>query len=208
MKTLLLSILLIFNTAAIAADDADLYAEDDIIEEETYQTKINEQLTKTQQKQYLNQAINLIKKKEYIQAREILFQIEKYKNAETYYQIGLIFNKGYGIGKDDKESAKYFLRAAQLGHLQSQFTIAYMYENGIGANLSGKDAAEWYQKAAEQGMKKAQLKMGDLYYDGIGVKRDLKKAAKWYKKVADTGDLIAEKLYQKVMFDLKKGRVY
>lgn len=205
MRTIIITFILTFSITAFADDD--LYGEDDIIEEKP-QVEVEEQLSPKQQKKYLNQAINLIADKNYIKAREILFQIEKYKSPETYYQIGMLFNKGYGIAKDDKESAKYFLRAANLGHLQAQFTIAYMYEHGIGARLDGKEAYKWYLKAANQDMKKAQRKMGDLFYDGIGTKRDLEKAAYWYKKVADKGDLVAKKLYEKVMFDLKKGRIY
>lgn len=205
MKAFLLTSILLVSTTAFADDD--LYAEDDIVEEKQ-KVEIKEKLSPEQQNQYLNKAIKHIKDKEYVLAREILFQIEKYKSPETFYQIGTLFYKGYGIAKDDKESAKYFLRAANMGHLQSQFIIAHMYEHGIGARLSGDEAYKWYLKAANQGMKKAQMKIGDLYYDGIGVKRDLEKAAAWYKKVADTGDLVGKKLYKKVMFDLKKGRIY
>ncbi len=207
MKKALLIFFLLFNITAFANNE-DIYGEDDIVEEEKLEVEVEDKLTKEQQKQYLEQAIAHIKAKEYNAARDILFQIEKYGAPEVYYEIGLLFNKGLGIGKDNKESAKYFLRAAELGHLKSIYNIAYMYEHGIGPKLDGKAAAKWYEKAANSGLKKAQRKMGDLYYDGIGVKRDLEKAAYWYKKVADSGDLVGKKLYEKVMFDLKKGRIY
>ncbi len=208
MKLLPFTFILLLSFSA-TAEELDLYGEDDIIEEkETKQVEIKDRLTPTQQEQYLQQAKTHLKNKEYKQARDILFQIEKYKNPEVYYHIGVIFLKGLSIKKNDKEAAIFFLRAAKLGHLQAQYNIAYMYEKGIGASEKGKEAATWYLKAAEQGMKKAQLKVGDLYYDGIGVERDLKKAAFWYKKVADKGSLVGKKLYDKVQFDLKKGRFH
>lgn len=196
---------------SVTAEDLDLYGEDDIIEEketkaEVTPAKIEDKISPAQQTQYLQQAKTHLKNKEYKQARNILFQIEKYKNPEVYYHIGVIFHKGLSIKKDEKEAAIFFLRAAKQGHLQAQYNIAYMYEKGIGTTEKGKEAATWYLKAAEQGMKKAQLKVGDLYYDGIGVERDLKKAAFWYKKVADKGSLVGRKLYEKVQFDMKKGR--
>ncbi len=206
MKLLPFIFILLFSFSA-TAEELDLYGEDDIIEEEgTEQIEIKDELTPAQQKQYLQQAKTHLKNKEYKQAREILFQIEKYEIAEVYYQIGIVFNRGLSIKKNQKEAAIFFLRAANLGHLQSQYNIAYMYERGLGTDVKGKEAANWYTKAAEQGMKKAQLKLGDLYYDGIGVSRDLNKAAFWYKKVADKGSLVGKKLYEKVQYDIKKGR--
>ena len=77
---------------------------------------------------------------------------EEKKNPEFLYQLGLIFKNGEGVDKDDKKAAKYFEKAADLGHIQGQIETAirwWKYWNSYYyANL-------YLQKAIDQGSEEA-----------------------------------------------------
>ena len=49
---------------------------------------------------------------------------EERKNPEFLYQLGLRFKTGDGCDKSDKKAAKYFEKAADLGHIQGQIETA------------------------------------------------------------------------------------
>jgi TPR repeat protein len=110
-------------------------------------------------------------------------------NPEAMHQLGFLEAFGVGSSKpDDREALKWFLKAAELGHLQSQYKAAYYYERGMGLKAADlNEAFKWYKKAAEQNMLEAQLQVGRMYQNGQGVGQDYAEAARWFRKAADAG---------------------
>jgi len=49
---------------------------------------------------------------------------EEKKNPEFLYSLGLRFKNGDGVEQNAKKAAKYFERAADLGHAESQIETA------------------------------------------------------------------------------------
>ena len=56
----------------------------------------------------------------------------------------------------DKESVKWYQKAAEQGHADAQYNLGYMYRNGQGVPQSDKEAATWFGLAADQGHANAQ----------------------------------------------------
>jgi TPR repeat protein len=104
-------------------------------------------------------------------------------DAEAY------FDKGYQFEKDDnyEEAAKWYKKAAELGHAYAQASLGDAYSQGEGVPEDKPEAVKWYKKAAEQGLDYAQFCLGSAYSAGEGVPEDKKEAAKWYKKSAEQG---------------------
>lgn len=84
---------------------------------------------------------------------------EEKKNPEFLYQLGLRFKNGEGVDKDEKKAAKYFEKAADLGHVQGQIETAIRWwkywKSYYYANL-------YFQKAIDQGSKEAKSILAEM----------------------------------------------
>ena len=74
---------------------------------------------------------------------------------EGHYYVGLLYEEGSGVKRDDAEAARWYRKAAEEGLDEAQFKLATMYEEGRGVPRSATAAAEWYRRAAVQGHEQA-----------------------------------------------------
>jgi len=97
---------------------------------------------------------------------------EEKKNPEFFYQLGLRFKNGEGVDKDEKKAAKYFEKAADLGHVQGQIETAvrwWKYWNSYYyANL-------YFQKAIDQGSEEAKNILAEMKNEEAEKKANKKK---------------------------------
>ena len=73
---------------------------------------------------------------------------------------------GKGVERDDAEALKWFLAAAQNGHVSAQYSLGYMYRSGKGVTRDMDEALRWYRMAAEQGHPEARADLSTLAPDG------------------------------------------
>ena len=121
-------------------------------------------------------------------------------NAMAQYELGLCYEGGIGVKKDNNEAKKWLRRAAEQGHAEAQYNLGIFYvAYGLaGAMLNYGDkhdddaveAIKWFSKAAEQGHAEAQFVLGSIYEKGVEgiVKQDKTEAVKWYNAAAEQGD--------------------
>ena len=83
-----------------------------------------------------------------------------------------MFEKGIGVGKDEKEAVVWYGKSASQGNSAAQFNLAVLFENGRGTKVDFAKANKWYRKAAVQGDALAIGNLGMLYVRGQGVKED------------------------------------
>jgi TPR repeat protein len=103
-------------------------------------------------------------------------------NVEAQYNVGLMYEQGYGVSRDLKKAATWFRKAALQGEASAQYRLGSLYYQGQGVPKDLHQAAEWYNRAAEQGCPPAQAALGNMYLVGAGVPKDIAKAAYWHKK--------------------------
>ena len=103
-------------------------------------------------------------------------------DAGAQYNLGLMYEQGYGVTPDIKKATAWFEKAAEQGEANAQYRLGSLYYHGQGVPRNVQLAAAWYKKAAEQGHPQAQAALGNLYLSGEGVSRDSSKAAYWHKK--------------------------
>ena len=70
-------------------------------------------------------------------------------NARAQYFLGLMYNEGKGVPKDQKEAFKWYRLAADQGDASAQYNLALMYGNGVGVPKDDKEAVKWYRHAAD-----------------------------------------------------------
>jgi TPR repeat protein len=93
-------------------------------------------------------------------------------DANCQYNLALMYERGIGVAKDEKEARVWYRKAAEQGNSEAQFNLGVLYENGRGGGVDFAEANQWYRKAAAQGDALAIGNLGMLYIRGDGVKVD------------------------------------
>ncbi|MBT3815623.1 MAG: sel1 repeat family protein, partial [Methylococcales bacterium] len=90
-----------------------------------------------------------------------------------------LYQYGKGVRYDEKEAARWYLRAAEQGSAKGQYNLGALYQFSIRGNKNIAEALQWYLKAANHGDVDAYLRLSELYQYGGGVPKDLVKAYQW-----------------------------
>ena len=53
-------------------------------------------------------------------------------DADAQYNLGLMYDYGYGVAEDDAEAARWYRLAADQGHAIAQYNLGLMYASGRG----------------------------------------------------------------------------
>ncbi|KAG0001360.1 hypothetical protein BGZ79_004763 [Entomortierella chlamydospora] len=80
-------------------------------------------------------------------------------HIKAQYNLGVLYEKGYGVPQDYSKAGEWYQKAASYGHVSAQYNLGVVYHSGLGVAQDYFKAAEWYQKAAEQGHTRAQLNL-------------------------------------------------
>jgi TPR repeat protein len=96
----------------------------------------------------------------------------KQGDADSQFNVALMYEQGIGVGKDEREAVVWYGKAAEQGHASAQFNLGVLYENGRGTEIDFAKANELYRKASVQGDALAIGNLGMLYVRGQGVKEN------------------------------------
>ena len=108
------------------------------------------------------------------------------------FNLGVCYDNGEGVAKDQVEAVKWFRKAADQGLAEAQGNLGVCYRNGKGVAKDQVEAVKWFRKAADQGLAEAQGNLGFCYDNGKGVAKDQVEAVKWFRKAADQGLAVAQ----------------
>jgi TPR repeat protein len=123
-------------------------------------------------------------------------------DSDAQYNLGVMYDNGYGVPENDKTAVKWYTKAAEQGDAKAQYNLGVMYDKGYGVPENDKTAVKWYTKAAEQGYAGAQGNLGVKYSNGEGVLTDTKRAYMWSnlgsyngsEKAGENKDIIAKEM--------------
>ena len=71
------------------------------------------------------------------------------------YNLGVMYDNGYGVPQDHKEAVKWYRLAGEQGIVSAQYNLASMYEFGDGVLQNNTMAHMWYNIASANGNEKA-----------------------------------------------------
>ena len=108
-------------------------------------------------------------------------------NAAAQGNLGVMYEKGQGVPRDDKTAVKWSRLAAKQGNAAAQGNLGVMYEKGQGVPQDDKTAVKWYRLAAEQGLSSAQYKLFVMLANGRGIPKDYIRAYMWASIAASSG---------------------
>lgn len=92
---------------------------------------------------------------------------------------------GDGIEQDKKETAKYYIRAADNGNNYSMFNYGVMLHEGDGIEQDKKGAAHYYKMSADNGDSLGMHEYGKALLTGDGCNVNKKEAAKYLQKYTE-----------------------
>lgn len=140
--------------------------------------------------------------KEYGKAAELYKQAADNGFSEAQSRLALLYEKGWGVDKNETKAFAYYLKAAEQGEPASQNNVGlYFFEGKGGVQKDPQKAIYWYTKAAESGNETAQSNLGFNYEFGNGVEKDINKAVYWYKKGAEGGSANAQNNYGRCLME-------
>jgi len=106
------------------------------------------------------------------------------------FQMGQLYDFGFGVAQSDGEALTWYRRAADHGHFPAQRAVGDFYQKGRAVTADPSEAARWYRRAADGDDIRAQYQLGQLYFDGNGVTRDYAAAYLWFSLAASQAPLV------------------
>ena len=76
-------------------------------------------------------------------------------DAAAQFALGLMYDVGQGVPKDEAEAVKWYRKAADQGDAKAQTLLGLMYETGLGVPKDKTEAYKWYLLAEAQGDEEA-----------------------------------------------------
>lgn len=95
--------------------------------------------------------------------------------GDRYY-----YGKG-GAARDRAQAFKWYLKAAELDCVASQFNLGHMYRNGTGTKQDMLKSLEWFERAADLGDAESQFMAAEMHSGVAGVPKNNVRAYLWYK---------------------------
>lgn len=115
-------------------------------------------------------------------------------NAEAETWLGVLYEEGHAVEKDEQKSVSLMRQAAAQGYSEAICFLGQRYIAGFdGLPHDVEQGLALMRTASEKGDAKCQYQLGDFYRSGLfGVRVDLAEAVRWYQKAADAGFVLAE----------------
>ena len=123
------------------------------------------------------------------------------------FSLGVMYDNGQGVLKDDAEAVRWFRLAADQGLADAQHNLGFMYDNGKGVPKDDAEAVRWYRLAAEQGQVNAQHNLGVMYANGEGVLKDSVLAHMWSTIAGANGNEAARKQRDNLEDDMTRAEI-
>ena len=113
-------------------------------------------------------------------------------DAEAQFNVGEMYEIGFGVKQDKKEARYWITRSANQKHEKAGFKLLYWDVERDGLEGKNKVKVEELNKMANQGNAQAQYYLGKMYAHGVGINKNSDVAIDWLNKAALVGVLEAE----------------
>ena len=89
----------------------------------------------------------------------VVWYMEMAKNgdAEAQYNLGTVYETGFGVKPDPAQAVDWYSKAAEQNHPMAQLKLGIMYILGDGARQSTIKGSNWIERSAKNGNKFAAL---------------------------------------------------
>ncbi|MBL1261655.1 MAG: sel1 repeat family protein [Thiotrichaceae bacterium] len=89
-------------------------------------------------------------------------------NPDAFNALGLMYESGRGVIKNNDEAIEWFQLGAEQGDSEALFNLGRHYQQRPGAEQDYATAIQWYMKAASSGHPLATHQLATFYAHGVG----------------------------------------
>ncbi|MCH9741927.1 MAG: sel1 repeat family protein [Proteobacteria bacterium] len=133
----------------------------------------------------INEAVSAYQKGNYSKAFKLFKPLAEKQDDSAQCALGVMYDKGQGVTKDEKQALYWYRLAAEQGNAVAQAALGDYYEHALaGLTQDYVKAAYWYQQAANRGNVIGALGIGLLHVNGLGTTQNYKEAVAWLKIAA------------------------
>ncbi len=97
------------------------------------------------------EGLDAIHETNYEKALKKLMPLAARGHAAAQYNLGVMYEWGNGVSKDNSQAMKWYRLSAELSHRDAQNNLGAMYSKGEGAEQSFVDALKWFVVSAGNG---------------------------------------------------------
>jgi Fe-S cluster biogenesis protein NfuA len=108
------------------------------------------------------EALQAYRQKDFGRAMALWREEVKYKNDQAMTNIGLMYLKGEGVGKDYTKAKEWFEKASEYGNSSANYNLALMYQTKIGVEEDIDKAIEYFRRAVTKKHQGASFRLGLL----------------------------------------------
>jgi len=112
--------------------------------------------------------------------------------APAQYQMGIVYQHGYGVPKNGMKALELFELSAKQNYSDAQFELALIYSEGKLVKQDFNKAFQLTHQAAKKGLASAQFNLAVMFANGTGINQDDFKASRWYQNAADQNHALAQ----------------
>jgi TPR repeat protein len=120
--------------------------------------------------------------------------------APAEFQMGQLYDFGFGVPKNEKRALEWYMKAAQHGSAPAARALGDVYRRGRGVTADASQAVHWYRQAADRDDLRGQYQLAQMYFDGNDVARDYVSAYMWFDIAAGQTPLVDN---QKALLELR-----
>lgn len=135
-------------------------------------------------KELIAQSNELIRAQQYEKAIPLLQKAANMGEPEAAYNLGVCYQFGNGIEKNDSLATHWYLISANKGWLDGQYKMSYAYLRGVGVPKDESKAFQYALLCAEQGDVECIFNVINSYTDGLGTAKDSLKVLEWAIRLA------------------------
>jgi len=121
------------------------------------------------------------------QAAQWFLRAAQQGHAKAQARIGVAYDVGDGVARDQAEALIWLTRAANKGQKFAQYYLGRKYARGDGVTRSLQEAKRWFQASAEQNHAIAQFELARLLE-----REDRDQALRWCRASAERGHVDAQ----------------
>ena len=132
---------------------------------------------------------------------QTLVNAAKAGDADAQAYLGMCYEQGDGVQKDEQKALYWYDKAAAQGNAYGQAYAAMMYLQGRGTEVNEYRGYQLAQASANQSNMYGQYILGTCYYYGLGVDADIKSAYNWLMKSYKQGVDYAREPLDEILAD-------
>ncbi len=133
-----------------------------------------------------------------------LYARAKAGDIMAQYDLGVAYQKGDGVKRDDKRAVKWWEKIAEQ-HGIAAYNLAVCYQHGVGVKRRPDRMIRYYELAVSMKFAPAMYNLGGCYLVGDGVQKDPKKAVQLWSQAADMGFLEAQRRLDLIANQVRRG---